>query len=174
MFDKIRWTTFVGIPAAAAFLVLTACGGSANASQGGQDQLSGPSLNQSVTVHYKIVAPDDPLAKKGSDGNTHDTFWALDSTTVHVGDVVTIDVSNYDDMPHGMTFPELGLSKEIPAGTDAGPTVTTFTFTASKAGTFRWFCPIPCDTDTAGWAMKPTALGPDQDGYMAGSLTVVQ
>jgi heme/copper-type cytochrome/quinol oxidase subunit 2 len=171
MFKQFRFAVFGGILTAAALVALAGCGSAGN---GSANENVSKQQGQAVTIHYQIVAPDDALAKVGTDGNTHDTFWALDATTVHVGDIVTISVANYDDVPHGMTFPSLGISKELAAGTDAGPTVTTFTFTANKAGTFRWFCPIPCDTDTKGWAMKASPNGPGQEGFMAGSMTVLQ
>ena len=123
-------------------------------------------------IHYKVVGADDGV--KGPDGKLHDTFRALDATTVKLGDTVTIEVANYDDAAHGMSFPELGINKMIPPGKDGQPSITRFTFTAAKAGTFRWFCPIPCDGDADMWAMTPDAAGRglDQDQYMAGYITV--
>lgn len=126
-----------------------------------------------VTIDYKIVAPDDPSAATGPDGKTHDTFRAVSMPAIHVGDVVNIRVTNYDDMPHGMVFDTLQISKMLaPAKSDSQPGVTTFSFTATKAGTFRWYCPIPCDTDNGMWAMSASSSGPGQDGFMAGSITV--
>ena len=161
MFKKVPFQAIVGIPAAAAaFLFLTACGGPASAA-GNQDQLSGQDLNQSVTLHYKIVPPDDPQAKKGPDGNAHDTMWTVDSTTVHVGDVVTIEVSNYDDMPHSFNAPGLHLNQIILAGGEKKAGKTTFTFKATKAGKFAWHCDPKCDA----WSMAHW-------GFMKGHVTV--
>jgi hypothetical protein len=44
--------------------------------------------------------------------------------------------------------------------------VLTFSFTATKAGTYRWKCILPCDGGGPdSWAMI-------HDGYMAGTITV--
>ena len=131
-----------------------------------------PASTAGVVIHYKLVGSDD--GEVGPDGRKHDTFRALDPTTVRVGETVTIEVANYDDMMHGMSFPDLQINKMIEAGRDGQPSVTRFTFTASKAGTFRWFCPVPCDGDAAQWAMTPDGAGKgmDQDQFMAGYITV--
>ncbi|SRR6266487_2529296 len=171
---KFRFAALVGIPAAAALIALSGCGsGSTNGAVTG-GSLSGvtKAAGPRVTIHYKVVAPDSDLARTGPDGQKHDTFWAVDPTTAHVGDRVTIVVDNYDDMMHGMFFPELGITKMIAAGEDDQPTQTTFSFTATRAGTFRWYCPVPCDTDNGQWAMKADGAGPGQDGFMAGTVTV--
>lgn len=125
-----------------------------------------------VTLHYQVVGSDD--GDVGPDGNKHDTFKALDPTTVKVGQTVTIEVKNLDDVPHGMSFPDLKINKMIAAGKDGAPSITTFTFTATSPGTYRWFCPIPCDTDNNMWAMTPdgTGKGLSRDKFMAGYITV--
>ena len=105
-----------------------------------------------------MVAPDSLLAKVGPDGKKHDSFFTTDSTNVKAGDVVSIVVTNYDDMPHGMAFDTIAINQLVNAGPGchnpsackAGEsTVTTFSFTATKAGVMRWHCPMPCDTDNA-------------------------
>jgi hypothetical protein len=55
------------------------------------------------------------------------------------------------------------------------PSTTTFTITFPKAGTFRWFCSLPCDAGQGGWAMTTDRLGEgaDQTGFMAGIVTVL-
>ena len=126
-----------------------------------------------VTIQYTLVGPDDPTAVKGPDGKTHDTFRAANIPAIHVGDIVTIRVLNYDDVAHGMVFPDLRLSKVIaPSPKDGVAGVTTFTLPTSQACTFRWFCPVPCDTDNNGWAMGLSSTGPGQDGFMAGTVKV--
>ena len=161
-----------GIGISAGLLVVAlaaACGGSAPVSKGYEIT---PLTGNTVSIHYKVVAPDSALAKLGPDGNKHDTFFTTDSTTVKAGDVVSIVVANYDDMPHGMVFDPLGLTQLIKAGPgDDKATVTTFSFTATKAGVIRWYCPMPCDTDNGQWAMHADSTGTDKMGFMAGTIT---
>lgn len=167
---KFRFAAVAALSAAAALAALTACGGSTSAGNGAGTVAGAHS--QGVTIHYKLVASDDDVAKTGPDGNKHDTFWTEDSTTVAVGDKVTIVVDNYDDMPHGMVFPDLGITEMVAAGKDGQAGVTTFSFTATKTGTFRWYCQIPCDSDQDQWAMKDSSTGPSVDDFMAGYITV--
>jgi len=151
----------VGALAIAGALVVTGCG-----STGSSVKALAP-----TTLSYKVVGPDDGLV--GSDGNRHDTFYALKGTTVQVGQQVTITIANYDDMPHSFTSPELGLNIMLPpAKGENDPSVTTYTFTPSKMGRFRWYCAIPCDSDTNGWAMKSGAHGIGQDDFLAGYISV--
>ena len=166
-----RIATALGIPAALVVLALgAACGSAAHVSTAPS---IAPLAGNTVTLHYTVVGPDSPLAKVGPDGKTHDTFFTTDSTNVKVGDKVTIVVQNFDDMPHGMFFDGLGISQLINAGPgDDKATTTTFSFTATKAGTFRWYCPMPCDTDQGQWAMKADMSGKDKLGFMAGTITV--
>ena len=167
---NFRFTAVAVLAVAAALVGLTACGGSTSAATNGQKSTRAQA--QDVTIHYKLVASDDDVAKADSDGQKHDTFWALDSTTVHVGDKVTIIVDNFDDMPHSMVFPELGIDQDVAGGKEGQPGETTFTLTATKTGTFRWYCDIPCDTDQDQWAMKDSSSGPSVDDFMAGYITV--
>lgn len=162
---NIRAGVFFGVAAVAAVSLIAFGGAIAHVAAGSPDQ-SGP------VIHYNLVGSDDGAV--GPDGKKHDTFRAVDPTTVKLGDTVTIEVANYDDMPHGMSFPDLGVTKMIAAGKDGQPTITRFTFTASKAGTFRWYCPIPCDGDNNMWAMSMDSAGKgmSQDGFMAGYITV--
>ena len=159
----IRMLPLAGAAGIAGAFVITGCGAPATAESA--------KVYAPVTLNYKVTAPEDGLV--GSDGNKHDTFYFLNEQPVHVGQLVTISITNYDDMPHSFTSPELGINLQIPgAPSDSQPSITTYTFTPSKAGTFRWFCAIPCDSDTNGWAMKTSAKGPDQDNFMAGYITV--
>jgi plastocyanin len=166
-----KLTTAIGIPAALILMAFgAACGSSAPVS-------TGPSTaavpGNSVTLHYKLVGPDSSLAKLGPDGKKHDTFFTTDSTNLKVGDKVTIMVENFDDMPHGMVFDGLGINAVVKAGTgDDTATTSTFSFTATKAGTFRWYCPLPCDTDQGMWAMMADSTGPGKMGFMAGTIAV--
>ena len=152
---------FVAFFAIVGLIVLVGCGSGSQAA-----------IGKDVTISYTLVGASDLRAVVGPDGNHHDTFMTSDSTIVKVGDTVTFSVTNYDDMPHGMFFSELGISQTIKPATEAGPTTTTFSFMATKAGTFRWYCPLPCDTDNDQWAMHMTPAGHNENGFMAGSITV--
>lgn len=162
-----------GIGLSAGVLVVAmvaACGGSTPVSSG---FATTPLTGNTVTIHYTVVAPDSKLAKVGPDGKTHDTFFTTDSTDVKVGDVVKIEVTNYDDMPHGMVFESMGMTQLVQAGPgDDKATITTFSFTATKAGVLRWYCPMPCDTDNGQWAMQSDSMGHGKTGFMAGVITV--
>jgi heme/copper-type cytochrome/quinol oxidase subunit 2 len=155
----LRMVPVAAALAVAAALVVTGCGGS--------------SLKPlaATTLSYKVVGPDDGLV--GSDGEKHDTFYALSATSAQVGQQVTISVANFDDMPHSFTSPELGINIMLPpAKGENDPTIATYTFTPTKAGKFRWFCAIPCDSDTNGWAMNAGPKGIGVDGFLAGYITV--
>jgi FtsP/CotA-like multicopper oxidase with cupredoxin domain len=169
-----------GIGITAGLLVVAfaaACGGSTPAGNG---YAITPLTGNTVTIHYTVVAPDSLLAKVGPDGKKHDTFFTTDPTNVKAGDVVKIVVTNYDDMPHGMAFDTVAINQLVTAGPGCRDTsackpgestVTTFSFTATKAGVMRWHCPMPCDTDNAQWAMHADTAGSDKDGFMAGTIT---
>ena len=160
--ELVKLIPVAGALVMAGALVASACGGSAG---------SATKSLPPVTLNYKVVAPEDGLV--GSDGNKHDTFYLLNPQTVYVGQEVTISIANFDDMPHSWTSPDLGINIMLPpAKSEDTPTITTYTFTPKKAGTFRWFCAIPCDSDTDGWAMKMSAKGPGQDNFLAGYVTV--
>lgn len=145
-----------------ALFTLAACGSNGNAAS--------PQDQGSATINYKVVGSDD--GDVGPDGNKHDTFKTPDPTTIKLGQKVTLNFTNTDDMPHSYTLPELGINVMVPGAKDGKDATTSYTFTANKAGTFRWFCAIPCDNDNAGWAMKAGAKGTGQDSFMAGYITV--
>lgn len=114
---------------------------------------------QQVKINIKS---DEEHGKFGSDGNWHDAFLPADYT-VHAGATVKVTVYNYDDMPHSFTSPGLGTNAKIAAGSEDKPSVTTFTFHApQKAGSYGWFCALPCDS----WAMM-------HNGFMRGYVKVV-
>jgi len=158
----LRFVPLGAALAVAGALVVTGCGSGSGSS---------PKALSPTTLSYKVVGPEAGLV--GSDGNKHDTFYALSDTTVTVGQQVTISVANYDDQPHSFTSPELGLDIQLPpAKGENDPTIVTYTFTPKKAGVFRWFCAIPCDADTNGWAMTAGPKGVGQDNFLAGYITV--
>lgn len=129
-------------------------------------------------------------AKPGPKGQSYDAFLPTTDLRVRAGQTVRVTVYNYDDMPHSFTSPALAKGAAIPAGeqqtqgtaqdlkvmpmpgigidqlilpgSDRRPSKTTFTFTApGKAGTYIWYCKIPCDA----WAMAHL-------GYMRGRVIV--
>ncbi len=108
-----------------------------------------------------VIKSDEEHGKKGSDGNWHDAFLPADFS-VKAGETVRVTVFNYDDMPHSFTSAQLGTNATIPGGSEDKPSETTFTFHApQKAGSYEWYCAIPCDP----WAMA-------HDGFMKGHVTV--
>jgi uncharacterized cupredoxin-like copper-binding protein len=163
---NIKMLSMAGL--AIAGLALVACGGgsSSGAAVGDNAANAAPQV-----IKYVLNAPDQ-LAKD-ADGVEHDTFIAVTSTTVQLGRPVQIVVENYDEGDHGMFFAELGLNKVIKGTqTEGQPAETSFTFTPTKAGDLRWYCPVPCDSEQEEWAMGQSASGPGQDGFMAGYITV--
>lgn len=156
-----RWPAFLalGVLAAMAF-ALSACGGTSNNS--GEAAASAGSQAASTVENVSLVIKsDEEKGKKGSDGNWHDAFLPADFS-VKAGTTVRVTVTNYDDMAHTFTAADLGTNAEIAAGGEDKPSTTTFTFHApDKAGSYAWFCAIPCDP----WAMA-------HDGFMKGHVTV--
>lgn len=107
-----------------------------------------------------------PGGKLGPDGKMHDAFSPSDFTIVK-GVPVTITIYNFDNMKHSVTNSDLGLNIQAnPSKKDGDPGVTTFTFTPSKVGDFKWQCVDPCDNDNNQWSMSHT-------GYMMGTIHVV-
>jgi heme/copper-type cytochrome/quinol oxidase subunit 2 len=179
-----RWKASLAGLALGSAVALAACGGASGAS-GAPASSAGPSTTASSTpssqsgtaqaapqaISVKVVGSEE--GRLGPDGKKHDTFIPSD-LTVQAGAPVAITFTNSDDMPHSFSAPDLGINQIIPAAKDGKPGQVTLTFTPTKRGKFRWFCAMPCDTDAGGWAMTPDrgGHGPDQDGFMAGYVTV--
>jgi plastocyanin len=109
-----------------------------------------------------VVKSDEEKGKKGPDGNWHDAFLPADFS-VKAGASVRVTVYNYDDMPHTFTATDLGVNAKVPAGAEDKPSKVSFTFQApQEAGSFEWFCALPCDP----WSMT-------HYGYMKGYVKVV-
>lgn len=162
-----RILVFAAIPIAGVLFALMGCGS-------GQQSGTGTTSANTQTINYEVVGGHDEEAAKGADGLLHDTFFTKDSTTIKVGTRVTLNFVNKDEMPHSFTLTELGINVVVPAGTDEKPAKATYSFTATKAGDFRWFCALPCDEAQGGYAMKadPSGKGTGIDGLMAGYLNV--
>ena len=124
-------------------------------SSGAPGSSSGTSAGASETVKLQIKDVTTPEGSEpayvGSGGAGAKVLF-----TAKVGEKVTVSVANHDAMPHTFTSPDLGVDADIAPGS-----TTTFTFTASSAGTFTWYCSVPCGD----WVMSHA-------GYMKGSVTV--
>ena len=160
----------IAVAAGVAGLALVACGTGGTGGTGGQAGVSGSDAT-AQQLSFQVVGPEDATTL-GPDGAKHDVFMADSTTTVKVGVPVTITITNKDTAEHSMTSPTLGLNILIPAATDKGDGTISYTFTPTKAGSFRWFCSIPCDSDNAGWDMTSDGHGPGQNNFMAGFITV--
>jgi plastocyanin len=118
---------------------------------------TGTQAAEQVTL---IVKSDTEHAKKGPDGAWHDAFLPA-RMAVKAGSAVTLTIRNYDVAAHSFLAPKLGLNVMLAAGSAAHPSVTTFTFTPPRKGTFTWTCAMNCD---------PFAM--THVGYMRGRITV--
>lgn len=125
-------------------------------------------------VHLTMVVEGHAGGSNSTfDNRGHDTMMP-ENLTVFVGQQVSLTVINYDEGPHSITASDLSLDFQIPGRTALGvPSVTNFQFTPNKAGTFVWYCRIPCDAGQGGWAMTPGPNNmPAQPGFMAGYIIV--
>lgn len=112
----------------------------------------------------------------GPDRKGHDAFVPA-NFVVKAGVPVAIDFISYDDDPHTLTAPKLGLNIQIQAGEKSGkivkPATTSATFTIVRPGTYRRYCALACDTDAHGWAMEQGFSEPSKEGYMAGFIVAM-
>jgi plastocyanin len=116
------------------------------------------------------------LGIKGPDGQPHDKLIPSDFV-IKSGVPVTLTIVNYDEGPHSITAPDLGLNLVMKGGKEQPdksvvPVTTTFHFTATKKGVFRWYCALPCDEKHGAWDMTAGYSGPDREGFMAGFIVV--
>jgi plastocyanin len=105
------------------------------------------------TISLKVV----PGVKVGPDGKKHDAFTKTEYA-VKVGQKLDLKIDNTDDVEHSITSPEIGVNIIVKPG------VHTYELVVKEKGRFSWFCVIPCDSETNGWAMQHA-------GYMAGYIT---
>jgi hypothetical protein len=129
---------------------------------------------KATPVYQTMIIVGHALGQKGSDGLTHDTTYGA-NFSVKKGQLVTVTVYNFDEGPHTITSKALGLNVPIAGATNEEkgiPSKKVFSFTPKKAGSFRWFCSVPCDAGQHYWAMAKTKQGIGRDGYMAGHITV--
>lgn len=123
--------------------------------------LAGGARHAAPSAIALVIKSDTQHAKKDAKGAWHDAYLPA-AFGVTVGKKATVTITNYDGAPHTFTAPGLKLNVLIPPAKAGKPSVTTFSFTAKKAGTYDWFCAAGCDP----WAM--THLG-----FMRGRVTVV-
>lgn len=124
-------------------------------------------VTQTVTASAaSAVAPVAPKVvsvrviggyKLGPDKKKHDAF-TVTNFAVKVGQPLTLEIDNTDDVAHSITAPVPGVNITVKPGTH------TYTLLVKQAGKFQWYCIIPCDTDANGWAMQNA-------GYMSGYIT---
>jgi heme/copper-type cytochrome/quinol oxidase subunit 2 len=82
-------------------------------------------------------------------GDGYDKFFPA-VIVVNQGDSVNVSLRNMDDMPHGFAIAAYDIDAAVNPGQDQSngsimPFTTSIqTFTASKAGVFRWLCTAPC------------------------------
>ncbi|HEY9723103.1 MAG TPA: hypothetical protein V6D47_13925 [Oscillatoriaceae cyanobacterium] len=164
----------------AAAIALLASGPSAHAAVGK------PALKaQTVTLH--VFRGESGL--KGPDGRNHDAF-VPSSFAVTAGQPVHLVVINEDEGPHTISpdNPHAGFGPFLvrpgkQVGNEVQPVTSTFDFTPSHKGAFRWHCEAVCDGGGGHWAMghamvagrkgSAQACGQqDEDGFMAGYIVV--
>lgn len=107
----------------------------------------------SKVVDLKIIGS----YKVAPDGKKHDAFTKTEFA-VKVGQPLTLQIDNTDDVPHSITSPVAGVN------IIAQPGVHTYKLLVTKAGRFEWYCMLPCDSDANGWAMQ-------NPGFMSGYIT---
>ncbi|HEY7836289.1 MAG TPA: hypothetical protein VIB59_02410 [Solirubrobacteraceae bacterium] len=112
-----------------------------------------PSTLPTKTISLKVVAG----GKRGPDGAAHDTFTQTEYA-VKVGQKLDLKIDNTDEGEHSITSPQIGVNIVVKPG------IHTYEIVVKEKGRFSWFCVIPCDEDTNGWAMQHA-------GYMAGYIT---
>jgi plastocyanin len=121
-------------------------------------------LPSSNKVQY-VSTVINPGYKLGTDGKLHDAYTPTD-ITVNAGSQVQLSVYNFDDGTHTLTANDIGVNMQVKGATTKGtPTVTTYTFTPTKKGTFKWVCMDQCDGGM-------TSYGMTHDGFMNGHIIV--
>jgi hypothetical protein len=133
-------------------------------------QPSDITVPKGATVDMTIYSYDDGTAALPSNMAIYTKAAGVTNLTESGQPVTTVAAAA---MSHTWTVPQLGIN--VPFGVAPSPSasgekqplVVTFTFKATKAGTFTWKCMAPCGSGAAGTggAMAPMVA-------MEGSLTV--
>jgi plastocyanin len=138
---KVLRIGLISTTGAAALLSVLGSGLAFGQQAGGQSSGSAP-----ASVTGFVFKAEQGI--KGPDGKPHDAF-APTSFVLQSGVPTTLNIINYDDGPHTITSPDLGLNLIINPGTAVGdavqPVTTTATITIPQSGVYRWYCSVSCD-----------------------------
>ena len=123
-----------------------------------------------ATVDMTIYNYDDGTAALPSSMAIYSKATGVTNLTEGGQPVTTVAAS---DVAHTFTVPQLGIN--VPFGVapapaangEKQPLVVTFSFKATKAGTFTWKCMAPCGSGSDGMSGPMATMG-----YMEGNLTV--
>ena len=115
--------------------------------------VTAPSKLPPEVVSLKVI----PGGKLGPDGKMHDEFTTTEYS-VKVGQRLELRIDNTDEGEHSITSPVIGVNIIVKPGKH------TYELVVKEKGRFSWFCVIPCDSETNGWAMQHA-------GYMGGYIT---
>jgi heme/copper-type cytochrome/quinol oxidase subunit 2 len=127
---------------------------------------SGQSTQSAALKTQDVSLTVLPGGRLGPDGKMHDTFTDPNFTVV-AGVPVKLSVYNYDGGTHTISSADLNLNLAIKGAPKKGvPSVSTITFTPTKAGDFNWQCLDKCDGGMTSYAMTT-------QGYMKGTIHVV-
>ncbi|MGC8510816.1 MAG: cupredoxin domain-containing protein [Acidimicrobiales bacterium] len=122
---------------------------------------SAPVASAPAAVQVKLAVDPPPLGGvKGSNGIV-DEAYVPGTFTMQAGTTYDVTVLNYSTQGHTWTAPSLNVNAVVPVGSPSSPSVTHFTITPKKAGTYQWFCAVPCDK----WSMA-------HNGFMRGFVVV--
>ncbi len=145
--------------------IAAACGGAAPSAMqvatvdGNAPWMTTPSANSSSSPAQVVnLTIEDITTPEGSEPAYigPNGKGAADLFSASAGKEVQVVVTNKDAMPHTFTVSQLGLNVTIaPEGT------AKFTFVAKTAGTYTWYCAIPCGS----WVMSNV-------GYMKGDFKI--
>lgn len=108
-----------------------------------QSQTTTTTTTEIPTTTIKEVETTTTAVSTSGEVKTFDVTakqWEFVPNPIQVkkGDKVRLNIVSAD-VPHGFALPEYGINEKI----DPGKT-TVIEFTADKAGTFTFFCSIPC------------------------------
>ncbi len=106
------------------------------------------------------IDPPPTGGVKGSNG-VIDEAYVPGNLTMKVGTTYDVTILNYSKNGHTWTLPNLSVNAVVPVGSPSSPSVTHFTVKPTKAGTYQWFCAVPCEK----WSMAT-------NGFMRGYVVV--
>ena len=107
----------------------------------GSAAATAPSKVAPEVISLKVIAG----GKLGPDGKMHDVFTKTEYA-VKVGQTLELRIDNTDEGEHSITSPVIGVNIIVKPGRH------TYELVVKEKGRFSWFCVIPCDSETNGWA----------------------